>query len=190
MNDRLKKLRTIMSEKGIDVYLIPTSDFHESEYVGAHFKCREFLTGFTGSAGTAVVTQGVPTVNEYLEQAMPQGGVLGFDGRVVNSSLGKELEELLETKQVSFSYEEDLVGGIWENRPSLSAEPVWILDEKYTGKPASQKIEELRKAMKEEHADVHVLTTLDDIVWLLNIRGGDVPHNPVVLSYVVVTVYQ
>lgn len=219
MNDRLKKLRTIMSEKGIDVYLIPTSDFHESEYVGAHFKCREFLTGFTGSAGTAVVTQkeaglwtdgryfvqaarqlegsgftlrkmgqeGVPTVNEYLEQAMPQGGVLGFDGRVVNSSLGKELEELLETKQVSFSYEEDLVGGIWENRPSLSAEPVWILDEKYTGKPASQKIEELRKAMKEEHADVHVLTTLDDIVWLLNIRGGDVPHNPVVLSYVVVT---
>lgn len=219
MNDRLKKLRTIMSEKGIDVYLIPTSDFHESEYVGAHFKCREFLTGFTGSAGTAVVTQkeaglwtdgryfvqaarqlegsgftlrkmgqeGVPTVNEYLEQAMPQGGVLGFDGRVVNSSLGKELEELLETKQVSFSYEEDLVGGIWEKRPSLSAEPVWILDEKYTGKPASQKIEELRKAMKEEHADVHVLTTLDDIVWLLNIRGGDVPHNPVVLSYVVVT---
>ena len=219
MNDRLKKLRTIMSEKGIDVYLIPTSDFHESEYVGAHFKCREFLTGFTGSAGTAVVTQkeaglwtdgryfvqaarqlegsgftlrkmgqeGVPTVNEYLEQAMPQGGVLGFDGRVVNSSLGQELEELLETKQVSFSYEEDLVGGIWENRPSLSAEPVWILDEKYTGKPAFQKIEELRKAMKEEHADVHVLTTLDDIVWLLNIRGGDVPHNPVVLSYVVVT---
>lgn len=219
MNDRLKKLRTIMSEKGIDVYLIPTSDFHESEYVGAHFKCREFLTGFTGSAGTAVVTQkeaglwtdgryfvqaarqlegsgftlrkmgqeGVPTVNEYLEQAMPQGGVLGFDGRVVNSSLGRELEELLETKQVSFSYEEDLVGGIWENRPSLSAEPVWILDEKYTGKPAFQKIEELRKAMKEEHADVHVLTTLDDIVWLLNIRGGDVPHNPVVLSYVVVT---
>lgn len=219
MNDRLKKLRTIMSEKGIDVYLIPTSDFHESEYVGAHFKCREFLTGFTGSAGTAVVTQkeaglwtdgryfvqaarqlegsgftlrkmgqeGVPTVNEYLEQAMPQGGVLGFDGRVVNSSLGQELEELLETKQVSFSYEEDLVGGIWENRPSLSAEPVWILDEKYTGKPASQKIEELRKAMKEQHADVHVLTTLDDIVWLLNIRGGDVPHNPVVLSYVVVT---
>lgn len=219
MNDRLKKLRTIMSEKGIDVYLIPTSDFHESEYVGAHFKCREFLTGFTGSAGTAVVTQkeaglwtdgryfvqaarqlegsgftlrkmgqeGVPTVNEYLEQAMPQGGVLGFDGRVVNSSLGQELEELLETKQVSFSYEEDLVGGIWENRPSLSAEPVWILDEKYTGKPASQKIEELRKAMKGEHADVHVLTTLDDIVWLLNIRGGDVPHNPVVLSYVVVT---
>lgn len=219
MNDRLKKLRTIMSEKGIDVYLIPTSDFHESEYVGAHFKCREFLTGFTGSAGTAVVTQkeaglwtdgryfvqaarqlegsgftlrkmgqeGVPTVNEYLEQAMPQGGVLGFDGRVVNSSLGQELEELLETKQVSFSYEEDLVGGIWEKRPSLSAEPVWILDEKYTGKPASQKIEELRKAMKEEHADVHVLTTLDDIVWLLNIRGGDVPHNPVVLSYVVVT---
>lgn len=219
MNQRLEQLRRIMCEKGIDVYLIPTSDFHESEYVGDHFKCREFLTGFTGSAGTAVVTkeeaglwtdgryfvqaakqlegsgftlrkmgqEGVPSVNEYLQEVMPQGGVLGFDGRVVNGSLGQELSELLETKQVSFSCEEDLVGMLWENRPKLSAKPVWILDEKYTGKSAAQKLEDLRKAMEENHAGVHVLTTLDDIVWLFNIRGGDVPHNPVVLSYVVMT---
>lgn len=219
MNQRLEQLRRIMCEKGIDVYLIPTSDFHESEYVGDHFKCREFLTGFTGSAGTAVVTkeeaglwtdgryfvqaakqlegsgftlrkmgqEGVPSVNEYLQEVMPQGGVLGFDGRVVNGSLGQEFSELLETKQVSFSCEEDLVGMLWENRPKLSAKPVWILDEKYTGKSAAQKLEDLRKAMEENHAGVHVLTTLDDIVWLFNIRGGDVPHNPVVLSYVVMT---
>lgn len=219
MNERLKALRGLMKQRGIDAYLIPTSDFHESEYVGDHFKCREFLTGFTGSAGTAVVTaeeagmwtdgryfvqaakqlegsgftlqkigqDGVLSVNEYLQKIMPQGGVLGFDGRVVNSQLAKELEELLEEKQVSFSCEEDLVGQIWENRPKLPAEPVWILDEKYAGKSAEQKIGELKKAMDENHADVHVLTTLDDIVWLLNIRGGDVPHNPVVLSYMVMT---
>lgn len=219
MNERLKALRGLMKQRGIDVYLIPTSDFHESEYVGDHFKCREFLTGFTGSAGTAVVTakeagmwtdgryfvqaakqlegsgftlqkmgqDGVPSVNEYLQKIMPQGGVLGFDGRVVNSQLAKELEELLEEKQVSFSCEEDLVGQIWENRQDLPARPVWILDEKYAGKTAEQKIGELRKAMDENHANVHVLTTLDDIVWLLNIRGGDVPHNPVVLSYIVMT---
>ncbi|MCI9360886.1 MAG: aminopeptidase P family protein [Hungatella sp.] len=219
MNERLKALRGLMKQRGIDVYLIPTSDFHESEYVGDHFKCREFLTGFTGSAGTAVVTakeagmwtdgryfvqaakqlegsgftlqkmgqDGVPSVNEYLQKIMPQGGVLGFDGRVVNSQLAKELEELLEEKQVSFSCEEDLVGQIWENRQDLPARPVWILDEKYAGKTAEQKIGELRKAMDENHASVHVLTTLDDIVWLLNIRGGDVPHNLVVLSYIVMT---
>ena len=219
MNDRLEKLRSLMAEKGVDAYLVPTSDFHESEYVGEYFKCRKYLTGFTGSAGTAVVTaqeaglwtdgryfvqaakqlegsgftlqkmgqEGVPSVNEYLKEVLPENGVLGFDGRVVNSMLGQELEELLEMKQVSFSYEEDLVGMIWEDRPSLPAKPVWILEERYTGKSAKEKLSQLRKSMEENSATVHVLTTLDDIVWLLNIRGGDVPHNPVVLSYVVLT---
>lgn len=208
-----------MAEKGIDAYLVPTSDFHESEYVGEHFKCRKFLTGFTGSAGTAVVTateaglwtdgryfvqaakqlegsgftlqkigqEGVPTVNEYLQKVMPFQGVLGFDGRVVNSQLGQELEEALEPKQVSFAYEEDLVGMIWEDRPGLPVNPVWILKEQYTGQSAQEKLKGLREAMREAGTGVHVLTTLDDIVWLFNIRGGDVPHNPVVLSYVVVT---
>ena len=219
MNDRLKQLRQVMAEKGIDAYLVPTSDFHESEYVGEHFKCRKFLTGFTGSAGTAVVTateaglwtdgryfvqaakqlegsgftlqkigqEGVPTVNEYLQKVMPFQGVLGFDGRVVNSQLGQELEEALEPKQVSFAYEEDLVGMIWEDRPGLPVNPVWILKEQYTGQSAQEKLKGLREAMREAGTGVHVLTTLDDIVWLFNIRGGDVPHNPVVLSYVVVT---
>lgn len=219
MNDRLNQLRGMMAEKGIDAYLVPTSDFHESEYVGDYFKCRKFLTGFTGSAGTAVVTatqaglwtdgryfvqaakqlegseftlqkmgqEGVPSVNEYLQQVMPVNGVLGFDGRVVNSQLGQELEELLERKHVSFSYEEDLVGMIWKDRPDLPVNPVWILEETYTGQSAEKKLDGLRKAMKEAGASVHILTTLDDIVWLLNIRGGDVPHNPVVLSYVAVT---
>lgn len=123
MNERLDQLRRLMEERHMDVYLIPTSDFHESEYVGEYFKCRRFLTGFTGSAGTAVVTakeaglwtdgryfvqaakelegsgftlqkmdeEGVPTVEEYLADVIPQGGVLGFDGRVVNSQLGLSL---------------------------------------------------------------------------------------------------
>lgn len=131
--------------------------------------------------------EGVPSVNEYLQQVMPVNGVLGFDGRVVNSQLGQELEELLERKHVSFSYEEDLVGMIWKDRPDLPVNPVWILEETYTGQSAEKKLDGLRKAMKEAGASVHILTTLDDIVWLLNIRGGDVPHNPVVLSYVAVT---
>lgn len=219
MNERLQALRELMKQRNIDAYLIPTSDFHESEYVGEYFKCRKFLTGFTGSAGTAVVTMddgavwtdgryfvqaakelkdsgfklqkmgqdGVPTVEEYLEKVLPKGGVLGFDGRVVNSRMGKDLEELLEEKEIRLACEEDLAGFMWTDRPGLPAEPVWILEEKFAGKSAAEKLADLRRAMAKARATVHVLTTLDDIVWLLNIRGGDVPNNPVVLSYVVVT---
>ncbi len=222
MNERLEQLRKLMAERKIDAYLVPTSDFHESEYVGEYFKCRKFLTGFTGSAGTAVVTaeeaglwtdgryfvqaakqlegsdftlqkmgqEGVPTIEEYLQHVMPEGGVLGFDGRVINSQMGAELKELLEDKKVTISYHEDLVGMIWTDRPELPAEPVWVLEEKYAGKSAAEKIAQLREAMKKEHAYVHVLTTVDDIMWLLNIRGNDVPCNPIVLSYVVVTLDQ
>ncbi|MBT9778865.1 M24 family metallopeptidase [Clostridium sp. MCC353] len=216
---RIECLRALMSERGIDAYLIPTSDFHESEYVGGYFKCREYMTGFTGSAGTAVITgseahlwtdgryfvqaarelegsgvilekmgqPGVPSVEEYLQQVMPQNGVLGFDGRVINCSLGESLGDALEEKNVRFSFEEDLVGMIWKDRPQLSAQPVWILEEAYAGMPASHKLAKLREEMKKARADLHILTTLDDIVWLLNIRGNDVPCNPVVLSYAAVS---
>lgn len=219
MNERLNQLRRLMAERHMDAYVIPTSDFHESEYVGGYFTCRKYITGFTGSAGTAVVTkddaglwtdgryfvqaarelegsgfklrkmeeEGVPTVEEYLADVMPQGGILGFDGRVINSQMGQALMDALEEKQVTFAYEEDLVGEIWTDRPKMSAKPVWILDEKYAGESAEAKIARLRKAMKEAKATVHVLTTLDDIVWLLNIRGDDIPFNPVVLSYAAVT---
>ena len=219
MNENLQKLRGLMAARGVDAYLVPTSDFHLSEYVDGYFKCRRFLTGFTGSAGTAVVTaneaclwtdgryfvqaakelegsgftlmkmgeDGVPEIEDYLADKLPEGGVLGFDGRVVSSQEGKKLAKKLEEKKITLSYEMDLVGEIWADRPALSAEPVWILDEKYAGKSAAAKIAELRKKMKELKATVHILTSMDDIVWLLNIRGNDVPCNPVVLSYAVVT---
>lgn len=217
--ERIQQLRDLMAERRIDAYLVPTSDYHETEYVGEHFACRKYITGFTGSAGTALIMQdwaglwtdgryfvqaarelqdtgvqlmkmnqpGVPTVEEYLAEHMPEFGILGFDGRVINAGMGERLKELLEGKRVSFAYTEALIGEIWDDRPKLSAEPVWILDERYAGKSASDKIAELREEMKKERADVHIVTTLDDIVWLLNIRGNDVPCNLVVLSYLAVT---
>ncbi|MFT4007233.1 MAG: aminopeptidase P family protein [Lacrimispora sp.] len=219
IQERIKELRSLMAERHLDAYMIPTSDFHESEYVGEYFKCRQFMTGFTGSAGTAVITgeeaclwtdgryfvqagkqlegtgvtlqrmgqAGVPTIEEYLENVLPESGRLGFDGRVVNCQMGQDLEKLLEEKNVTLICQEDLVGLLWKDRPQLSAEPAWILGENYAGKSSSQKIEELRSQMKKEKATVHVLTTLDDIAWLLNIRGNDVDCNPVVLSYAMVT---
>lgn len=216
---RIKRLRKLMREGRIDAYLVPTSDYHESEYVGSHFSCREYITGFTGSAGTALIGKdwaglwtdgryfvqaaselegsgvelmkigepGVPTIEEYLEKHLPQQGILGFDGRVVSARMGEDLKKRLESRNVSFAYTEALIGEIWEERPGLSAEPVWVLEERYAGRPAAEKIAELRQEMKAVQATVHILTTLDDIVWLLNIRGNDIPHNPVVLSYAAVT---
>ena len=171
MNKHLEQLREKMRERGIDVYVVPTSDYHESEYVSEHFACRRYITGFTGSAGTAVVTmekaglwtdgryfvqaakqlegsgvtlqkmgvEGVPTILEYLRQAMPEGGTLGFDGRVINELLGEEMEAAVAARHAKIAYGEDLVGMIWADRPALSREPVWILDEKYCGKSAAEK---------------------------------------------------
>ena len=222
IQSRLNALRKLMKERGMDAYMIPTADFHESEYVGEHFKCREYMTGFTGSAGTALVTmdeaclwvdgryyvqaaaqlkdstmtmmkmgqEGVPSLGAYLDDKMPEGGCLGFDGRVVNAAEGLALEELLKERGARISYGEDLAGMIWEERPELSAEPAWVLDERYAGKSALEKIADVRAAMKKAHASVHVLTSLDDIAWLLNIRGNDILYNPVVLSYALLTMDQ
>lgn len=219
VSTRIAALRKLMAERGMDAYLIPTGDFHGSEYVDGYFKAREFMTGFTGSAGTAVITmeeagvwtdgryfvqagrelaggevklfkmgeEGVPTVEKYLEQTMKPGGVLGFDGRVVNDLMGEELQDSLSPKDICIAFYEDLVGEIWEERPQLPKEPVWILEDKYAGKPASEKIAELRAVMEEHRATAHILTSLDDIIWLLNIRGNDVPCTPVVISYLIIT---
>lgn len=219
IQERLNSLRTLMRERGMDAYLVPTADFHESEYVGDYFKCRSFMTGFTGSAGTLVVTledaalwvdgryfvqagnqlkgssvrlmkmgeEGVPEISDFIIDAVKEGGCLGFDGRVVDSFTGLELEKRLDEKGASVKYQEDLIDQVWTDRPALSARPVWILKEEFAGKAASEKLSDLRGEMKKAGASVHVLTSLDDIAWLLNIRGDDVRCNPVVLSYLAVT---
>lgn len=213
--ERLQALRREMDKRGIDVYLVPTADFHESEYVGEHFKERAFITGFTGSAGTAVITgteaglwtdgryfvqaaeqlkdttvtlyregeEGVPTLLEYLEQNLKEGGCLGFDGRCINGRWGQQLEELVGRKHGSLYVNEDLIDEIWKDRPPLSREPVWILDDRYSGKSAEDKLAEVRAHMKEQGADVHLVTSLCDTMWLLNLRGSDISYVPVVLSY-------
>ena len=217
IQERLKALRAEMEKRGITVYVVPTADFHESEYVGDHFKARKFITGFTGSAGTAVITldeaglwtdgryfvqaenqlkdstvtlyrmgeEGVPTVDEFVKDRLNEGGCLGFDGRVVNGTWGGRLEKIAAEKNVSMHVTEDLIDLIWEDRPALSKQPLFILEEKYSGKSTADKIGDLRKAMKENGADVHILTSLYDIAWLLNIRGNDIDYVPVVLSYLV-----
>jgi Xaa-Pro aminopeptidase len=217
--ERLRALREEMKQRGIDIYVVPTADFHESEYVGEHFKARKFITGFTGSAGTAVITmteaglwtdgryfvqaakqlegstvtlyrmaeEGVPTVDEFISEKLQQNGCLGFDGRVVNGTWGKRLAAIAEEKGASLYVTEDLINLIWKDRPALSKEPAFLLAEKYAGKSTAEKLADVRKKMTEAGADIHILTCLYDIAWLLNIRGGDIESVPVVLSYLVLT---
>ncbi|MBN2948631.1 MAG: aminopeptidase P family protein [Blautia sp.] len=217
IKQKLNALRILMKEKKIDAYLVPTDDFHGSEYVGDYFKCRKYITGFTGSAGTAVITQdmaglwtdgryfiqaadqlrdttielfksgepGVPTVHQFLNDKLEEGMCLGFDGRTVSAREAEELQELLREKHITFSVNDDLIGEIWEDRPVLSCEPVMELDIRWTGKSRADKIAEIREQMKAKEADTFILTSLDDIAWLLNIRGNDIHCCPVVLSYLV-----
>lgn len=219
INDRISKLRKVMKERGIFAYIIPSADYHQSEYVGEFFKGREFISGFTGSAGTVVITEekailwtdgryflqadkelagtcvelykmgqeGVPTTFEYIEKEVPAGSKIGFDGRAISALMGKDLEENLAKKDVTISYEGDLLDEVWENRPVLSDAKAFLLDVKYSGEDFKSKIGRVREAMKAVGATTHILTSLDDIAWLFNIRGGDVAYNPVVLSYAVVT---
>lgn len=217
IKQKLNALRIFMKEKKIDAYLVATDDFHGSEYVGDYFKCRKYITGFTGSAGTAIITQdmaglwtdgryfiqaadqlrdttielfksgepGVPTVHQFLNDKLEEGMCLGFDGRTVSAREAEELQELLQKKHITFSVNDDLIGEIWEDRPVLSCEPVMELDIRWTGKSRADKIAEIREQMKAKEADTFILTSLDDIAWLLNIRGNDIHCCPVVLSYLV-----
>ena len=218
-NIKIGQLRDRMKELGIDAYLVPTADFHESEYVGEFFKCRHFLTGFNGTAGTAVITMDkaglwtdgryfvqaeeqlsgseiklyrmgepeFPTLDEFLEEELPVDGCLGFDGRVVNSELGYGLQNLLQEKNVTINCSKDLVGEIWTSRPAMSCELIWSLDVKYAGKSTVEKLSDLRDAMKKNKAQIHLMTALDEIAWLFNLRGNDIVNNPVFLSYALIT---
>ena len=219
VSERVEALRKLMAEKGIDAYVVPTADFHQSEYVGEHFKARQFITGFTGSYGTAVITRDdaglwtdgryffqatnemagsgirlmkmfvgdTPSVTEFLADAVPEGGTVGFDGRVLAMGEGQEFEEVLSAKNRKIDYSEDLIDQIWEDRPPLSEKPAFFLEEKYSGESTESKLKRVREKMKESGADVHIIASLDDTCWLLNVRGDDIDFFPLMLSYSIVT---
>ncbi|TQQ84394.1 aminopeptidase P family protein [Peptacetobacter hominis] len=214
----LVALREEMRKNNIDVYVVPTADFHQSEYVGEYFKARKFVTGFSGSAGTAVIAldearlwvdgryfiqaekqiegtgvemmkmlePGYPTINEYLEEKIKEGMTIGFDGRTVSMGDGIAYRCIAEKNGGSVSYDKDLIDTIWKDRPELSKEPAFMLEEKYTGESIESKLSRIREEMKKAGAESHILTTLDDICWTLNIRGNDIEFFPLVLSYAVI----
>lgn len=219
IQNRLKELRALMQKNGIDFYMMPTADFHNSEYVNDYFKVREYFSNFTGSNGTLLVWQegaglwtdgryfiqaenelqgttvklfrmldeGVPTIEEFLKAEMKEGQTLGFDGRVIASTDGRKYERALSPKQITFAYDKDLAEIIWQDRPAFPTGKVTVLDEAIAGESVEQKLAKTREKFVEEGAESMLLTKLDDLMWLFNIRGCDVECNPVAMSYGYIT---
>jgi len=129
---------------------------------------------------------GVPAIQEYLANALPENGTIGFDGRVIAMQEGQSFAVAFAGKGIKIEYGYDLIGMIWNGRPAMSEEPAFILTENYAGESTASKLSRIRLAMDECHANVHILTTLDDICWLINMRGNDVKYSPLILSYAIV----
>ncbi|MBE5823784.1 MAG: aminopeptidase P family protein [Butyrivibrio sp.] len=219
IKERINRLREEMAKNGIDYYMMPTSDFHNSEYSADFFKVREYFCGFDGSNGTLLISKddakmwtdgryfiqaenqmkgtgvelmrmlevGVPTISEYLLANMEKGQVLGFDGRVISTSIGEDLEKKLSSKGVTLKIDKDLAETVWTDRPLLPCHEMYVLPDKLCGKSFKDKLSMVRNKMEEYGTKAYLLSKLDDIMWLTNLRGNDVECNPVALSYAVIT---
>lgn len=218
IKERLMKLREEMNKEGMQAYIIPTSDFHETEYVSEYFAARKYMSGFTGSAGVLVVlldkaglwTDGryfiqaanqlagsgidlmkqgqedTPSIEEYIVTNLTQRSVVGFDGRVMNVNDANKYKQAFMMHDIKMVTDKDLVGRIWDDRPALPCTETFHYDEKYAGKSISEKLTQVREAMKGYNCRSHIVTKIDEIAWLYNLRAHDVPHFPVALAYTII----
>ncbi|KAL2412749.1 putative Xaa-Pro aminopeptidase P [Exophiala dermatitidis] len=217
---RLAQLRDLMRQHKLDVYIVPSEDSHQSEYIAPCDARRAYISGFTGSAGTAVITlekaalatdgryfnqaskqldsnwlllkqgmEDVPTWQEWTTEQAEGGKTVGVDPTVITASDARKLKETLKKKSQAtlVGVSENLVDKIWANRPPRPAEKVIVLSEKYAGKSFKDKLEDLRKDLKKKKAAGMVVSMLDEVAWLFNLRGSDIPYNPVFFSYASVT---
>ena len=215
INKRIEEARKSMKKHKVDAYIVTSSDYHQSEYIGDYFKGREYLSGFTGSAGILVIFNdeaclwtdgryhiqaenqlkgseiklfkqgnlGVPTYKEYIVSKLAENSKIGIDAKILLSS---DINEILSKKKYKI-IDFDLLSEVWDKRKALPNEKIFILEDKYTGKAYKEKIKEIRKVLKEKGVDYNIISSLDDIAWIYNFRGDDVQHNPVALSFTVIS---
>src|SRR5690606_4695388 len=204
--------------RGIDGYIIPSSDPHISEYLPERYKCIAWTSGFTGSAGTLVITQdfaglwtdssyfvqaneqlagtgfelvklkvqGVAEYATWLAKTLPKGSTVAFDGNLASVAVAQSVKENLLPLGVVVDGHVDLLEELWNDRPALPQQPAYLLDEKATGESTSSKLGKIHAQLKEKHVQAHLISSLDDLSWVLNIRGGDVKCNPVVLGFLLI----
>lgn len=219
---RIEELRTVMKSEGIDAFVFPSTDPHNGEYVPEHWKGREFISGFNGSAGTTVVTmddaalwtdsryflqaeeqlagtgfrlmklkiEGTPTISQWLGRKLAANGgtVVGIDGMVNSIGTVEALaDELRAEGGITLRTNFDPLKVIWKDRPAIPSDMAIVHPQKYAGESAQSKIARIRQALRERHVEGMLVSALDDIAWALNIRGTDVHCNPVVVSYLLIT---
>ena len=215
INKRIEEARKVMEKYKVDAYIITSSDYHQSEYIDDYFKGREYLSGFTGSAGVLVIFKdesclwtdgryhiqaekqlkgseiklfkqgnlGVPTYKEYIISKLAENSKIGIDAKILLSS---DINEILSKKKYRI-VDFDLLDKVWNKRKALPNGKIFILEDKYTGKTYKEKVKEIRKVLKEKSADYNIISSLDDIAWIYNFRGCDIVHNPVALSFTIIS---
>ena len=213
---RLAALRQAMQKQGIDAWIIPSADPHLSEYLPEHWQGRRWVSGFTGSVGTLVVTAATAdlwadsryweqataqlagtgielqklgrgrTHVEALAEALGQGAVVGVAPDMLSRAAKRQLEQAFVAKGIQLRADTDLLAGIWTERPALPAEPVVVHRAEFVSETAAEKLARVRAAMQEKGAAHHLISSLDDIAWLTNLRGNDVSYNPVFLAHLLI----
>ena len=215
INKKIEEARKVMEKYKVDAYIVTSSDYHQSEYIDTYFKGREYLSGFTGSAGVLVIFKdeaclwtdgryhiqaekqlkgsevklfkqgnlGVPTYKEYIVSKLAENSKIGIDAKILLSSDVNEILSKKKYKIVDF----DLLDKVWDGRKALPNGKIFILEDKYTGKSYKEKVKEIRKVLKEKGADYNIISSLDDIAWIYNFRGCDIIHNPVALSFTIIS---
>jgi Xaa-Pro aminopeptidase len=218
VNEKLAAIRQQMHIHNIDAYIIPSSDPHQSEYVADRYKLRQWLSGFTGSAGVAAVTakhagvwtdsryyeqcalqladssfdmhkqavQGAPEHIDWLSDNLAKGTCVACDGTLFSVGQINAMQAKFDKKGIKLTTDADLMTPIWKDRPSLPNAPIFEHEARFTGKSRSEKLADIRRKMAEHGANYHLVTTLDDIGWTLNLRGSDVECNPVFIAYLVI----
>lgn len=213
--DRVKALRQKMNERQLAAFIIPGTDPHLSEYSADHWKARGWISGFNGSAGTAVVTmtkaglwtdsryflqagiqlegsdftlfkEGLsetPSIREWLATTLPSGSIVGIDGSMFSYDEAKQLKDFLESKGLVLISDFTPFEEIWNDRPEIPHDPIFVYPEKYNGEIFKSKMERISEKIKKEGANAFLLAALDEIAWMLNLRGTDVPCNPVGICY-------
>ena len=213
--EKLSAIRALMKEQGIDAYIIPSSDPHISEYLPEHYKCISWTSGFTGSAGTLVITldfAGLWTDSRYFVQGPEQlkgsgfelvklkvqhaaeyvnwisekfnnGATVAFDGNLASLAVAHAIKSTLEPLNFTINGHVDLLASIWKGRPELPKTTAYTLPISTTGQSTQSKLDAVRSELKEKRVTAHLISSLDDLAWVLNIRGTDVPCNPVTLGF-------
>lgn len=218
INNRIAALRAHIAQEQIQAFIIPSTDPHLSEYVAPHWQSREWISGFTGSAGTVVVTakdaglwtdsryflqaarqlEGTcitlykemlpetPNIPEFLSAHLQEGDCVGIDGKMFSAEEVEHLQKELKKSGIRIKSIADPIQLLWTDRPAMPLAPAFVYDTKYAGMSFTEKLPAVRQAIEAAGADSLLLSALDEIAWLLNIRGNDVHCNPVVVSYLLI----